>query len=204
MTKISDAQIRKVEAYINNSQDALTASERVDNLHVPAMHFTVEINNLLRANITPTNAIPFLQELDAAFVDKTNTDQTVYRCFNYLEMVRYINDGTYIDFGYMSTSRKKETAITFAYKPQLGYSPAFLKIKIPAGSNVLDLNLIEGLDNTTYEQEVLIKRGSKFKITNNELMEDRFQKYLFRSSPYLEKVQMIELDFEGYLPSLPL
>lgn len=165
LIQLNENQSKAIKTYVHSSNDDSFALAST-NISLNQSEFTFQLNGVLRANLglgIETNN--YLKILDSAFQNHTiDNDLTVYRAFNYLEMIRYINNGNYLDLGYMSTSKSTFSIQSFFETPTFGYAPAFLKIFIPAGSSVLDLNIIEGFDNNTYEDEVLLRRKSFFEI----------------------------------------
>lgn len=67
---------------------------------------------------------------------------------------------TIIDHGFVSTTRKASTAADFAgHSTSVGFG---LKIRVPEGAKILPL---KSISNFAHEDEFLLPRGSKFKIT---------------------------------------
>src|SRR5579862_5858667 len=161
---LTDNQKLFLQSYVNCSVDNLNPDQTFTTINLIATTgFTFQLNASLRANLQMSgNVIRFLEELDGAFNEcETDQDLIVYRVCNYREMLRYLNQNTYLDLGYMSTSKSVGVTERFYQDPSFGYEPAFIKINISAGKKVLELGDIENFDNDTYEDEVLIKRCAK-------------------------------------------
>lgn len=115
-------------------------------------------------------------------------------------MLRFLTDKSYIDYGYMSTSKEMETTQGFYQGINFGYSPALLRIKIPKESRVLDLDKINGFENTTYESEILIKRKARFEVISNELITDNLENLMGKLvSQDFDNLRVLGLTFVGYL-----
>jgi hypothetical protein len=203
---MQETQKSAIETYVHSSVEEFTLLSKVDQIGLDNTAFTFQLNSALRAGIAlnkETNN--FCNLLDSSFNNDyvTTEDFIVYRAFNYKEMLRYIQGGTYIDLGYMSTSKSTQPVQSFFESPKIGYFPAFLKITIPASSIVLDLDNIEGFDNTTYEEEILIRRNSLFEIVSCEEVNSReFIKQIgLEVSEIYERIMVIELRFLNYLSS---
>lgn len=167
---INPEQITAIKAYVSSSTDSFIEEEKIETFDLPSNSFTFQLNAILRANLNLSPKVnKYLSTLDSAFLNQqTGDEQTVYRGCNYQEMLRYLMNGHYLDLGYMSSSKSTDGTERFFETQKIGYKPAFLKIHIPPQSNVLDLEMINDFDNSTYEGEILFKRKSYF-----EVIEDR-------------------------------
>ena len=88
---------------------------------------------------------------------KTTQDIVVYRGMNFEpEQLGLIQGAMIVDGGYVSTSRIRSIGENFASKGIIA------QIKIPAGSKAAYL---KGVSGRSEEREVLLPRGSKFKVT---------------------------------------
>lgn len=198
---LNQSQNHAVQAYVNSNPTIF--EQPIDNeiFRIGAVGFTFSLNSILRANIPLLNINPYLMELDSAFVEhRIEQPLTVYRVCNYLEMIRYIRGDSYVDLGYMSTSMNSEVTHRFFSPVSIGCFPAFITIRIPEGSNVLPLNGIVDFDNTTYEDEVLIKRNSIFTITRNELVRTTGLDNLIgrENVEAFTEIRLMELGFTRY------
>lgn len=200
---LNQNQNQAVQSYVKSNPSFLTRNVENDMFELSTTGFTFQLNAILRANLTLGNLNPYLEELDGAFNRNITTELIiVYRAFNYLEMLRYISNDTYIDLGYMSTSKNIDSIHRFFQSPTLGYLPAFITISIPKESNVLEVDEIIDFDNTTYESEVLIKRKSMFKIISDEVkstkgMEDSIG---VDTVADFDQIRILTMDFIKYLP----
>jgi hypothetical protein len=201
--KLQDNQKSAIETYVHSSIEEFSKLSKIDHIVLDKTGFTFQINGVLRAGLSlAKESEDFCLLLDSAFGDYTTTeDIIVFRASNYKEMLRYIEGDRYFDLGYMSTSKSTESIQRFFENPKIGYSPVFLKITIPSGSNVLDLNSIVDFNNTTYEQEILIKRNSIFKIISlKEIESNEIQEYIgLEVCETLKKITTMELIFVKYL-----
>lgn len=200
---ITADQIKAIQAYVDCSVDGLIDFETTKALNLSTTGFSFQLNGILRANLLLTPEINlYLTQIDSAFDNHSITESlTVYRVCNYQEMIRYLTNDKYFDFGYMSTSKVAETTQQFYQGPNLGYLPAFIKFEIPPTSKVLDLENINGYDNTTYEGEVLIKRKSQFDVICNEEVEttDNLLEIIGRQTQVdFKTMRFLELKFIKY------
>lgn len=204
---LNEKQKARIDDYVRNTKD-LTNQDRISDITVKIDKFAFNINAILRAGIKTIGLEEQLVDLDQAFDNcQIDEDLEVYRFFNYKEMYRYISDDDkfYFEKGYMSTSTDAEVTHRFFEESTLGYFPVFLKIFIPKGSNVLILDNIEGHDNSTYENEVLIRRNAIFEIISNkeEWTSDITDTVGKEITLHYQKIRVIEMEFKRYLPILP-
>ncbi len=195
-------QNQAVQSYVRSSPSFLTRSNENEVFELSTIGFTYQLNSILRANLEFRNIGPYLRELDSAFNENITTEPiTVYRACNYQEMLRYISTHSYVDLGYMSTSKNIESTHGFLQQPMLGSFPAFITITIPAGSNVLEVDEIIDFDNTTYENEVLIKRKSRFNIIQNELVTTNGLEDLIgrENVENFDTIRVLNMEFAGYI-----
>jgi hypothetical protein len=198
---LSPAQIQKVQAYVHSTQDNLPTNERLSNEEIGSVGFTFQLNSILRAGNSTPNIERFLMDLDSAFNElQTTKTLTVFRVCNYLEMLPNINNRTYSNLGYTSTSLDTEVTQQFYEASRVGYFPAFLTINIPVDSNVLLLNKINNFDNTTYEDEVLFKRDANFNINiNQEIETTGLEDTIGRINiEAFQIIRILEVNFIGY------
>jgi len=73
---VTSSQKRKLETYVNNSQDWLNDNERLLTFEVKTNEFTFQLNSILRAYLTTGNITEFLADLDDAF-DKYTTPNVI-------------------------------------------------------------------------------------------------------------------------------
>jgi len=116
-------------------------------------------------------------------------------------MLRNLDNDTYVDFGYMSTSEDSKIVGKFLENRTWGYFPAFLTINIPKNTNILILDNITDFKNSAYEKEILIKRKARFKVLTNKAIDskrlyDSIGKFHLQGIEYIQK---LELDFVGYI-----
>lgn len=199
---ITASQKRKLGTYVNNSQNSLPENEKLLTFEVKTDPFTFQLNSILRAKLETENLGEFLADLDDTFNQyKTPNAITVYRAFNYQEMLRNLYNNIYIEFGYMSTSENIATIGRFFENRLLGYFPAFLTINIPKDTNILVLDNINDFENTAYEKEILIKRKAKFVVLTNveiesQSLDNSISKYHLLNIP---KIRKLELNFVEYI-----
>lgn len=200
---LTENQRKAVEAYVISSNDIFSEITGTNGIALSQEGFTFQLNSLLRAGIAVNNrTMNYCEYLDSAFNSFGLTeDITVFRACNYQEMLRYIQSNKYFDPGYMSTSKSTSSVHRFFETPKLGYYPAFLTIKIPSGSNVLDLNNIQQFENNTYEDEVLLKRKSLFQIiSTNEMTTQELEDKIGREiQDHFKSIFSLSLQFERYL-----
>jgi hypothetical protein len=203
MCNINLAPIQKstVQSYVNSSPNPFTVTN-IESINLSVQGFTFQFNGALRANLEIDNMSSFIRELDNAFIQSQLLHPiTVYRVCNYQEMLWTLNNNKYIDYGYMSTSKSSVTVQRFFEDPKYGYFPALLTIKIPKGANVIEIDKIIDFENTTYEDEVLIKRRAKFDVISNEdiptkNLEKRIGKSMVEK---YESIRILEMNFIEYL-----
>ena len=192
-----------VEAYLLSSIEEFSKLSKNEHIILNKSGFSFQLNGALRAGLLLNQGSnEFCKMLDSAFNSYTTSENiTVYRVCNYKEMLRYIENNKYFDLGYMSTSKSTQPILRFFENPKIGYSPAFLTISIPAGSNILILDYIEDLDNTTYEEEILIKRNSMFEIISRDEIESKeIEEHIGAEiCDMYNKITRIELKFLTYL-----
>lgn len=200
---LPEYQRKAVEAYVISSNDIFSEITDTNSIALSKEGFTFQLNSLLRAGLAGNKStMSYCEYLDDAFNGHNLTEGiTVFRACNYQEMLRYIQNNRYFDPGYMSTSKSTSSVQRFFETPKLGYYPAFLTIEIPSGSNVLDLNNIQQFDNNTYEDEVLLKRKSLFKIVTNKKiptqeLEDKIGREIQNN---FESIFSLSLQLEKYL-----
>lgn len=202
--QLQEEENKAVKAYAHSSIEEFSEISNIENITLAPTGFTFQLNAALRANLQLSNeTIGYITQLDHAFQNhQIAEDIIVYRACNYLEMFRYINGTSYIDLGYMSTSKLTSSIYNFFEKPKIGYQPAFLTIIIPAGSNVLDLDKINDFDNTTYENEILLKRKSVFDILfHTKVSTETLQDVIgIEVQQDFDALYVLELRFRNYLP----
>ncbi len=155
---------------------------------------------MLRSSIELTSIITeYIGILDSCF-HKQQADKfmSVYRMCNYREMSRSIINGKYLDRGYLSSSTSIDELRKFVDGKKDTYEPALLKINIPLGTCVLDIERIVELDSD--EKEILFKRNSQFEINKN-LENSKFESLSLDPiwSDELENFRFIEMDFDIYI-----
>jgi hypothetical protein len=99
--------------------------------------------------------------MDAAF-DRTATpaDMTVYRGADSQHFQNLEADDVFVDYGYASTTKDRETASDFG----VGGDRSIFEIRLPAGSRAIDINSTVARASRPHEQEVLLPRGSQFRV----------------------------------------
>lgn len=202
--QLQEEENKAVKAYVHSSIEEFSEVSNIENITLGHSAFTFQLNAALRANLQLNNETNnYITQLDNAFQNHQIVDDIiVYRACNYLEMFRYIRGTDYIDLGYMSTSKLISSIHSFFEKPAIGYYPAFLTITIPRGSNALDLDKINDFDNTTYENEVLLKRKSCFEILiHKQVSTATLQDCIgVETQQDFETIYVLELRFIKYLP----
>ncbi|MEW5677555.1 ADP-ribosyltransferase [Flavobacterium enshiense] len=200
---INPEQIIAIKVYVNSSTDSFTEEEKIEAFDLSTNGFTFQLNAILRANLNLSSKVnKYLSTLDSAFSNQqTTVQQTVYRGCNYQEMLRYLMNGHYLDLGYMSTSKSADSTEKFFQTQNIGYKPAFLKIHIPSQSNVLDLEMINDFDNSTYEDEILFKRKSLFEVIENRTVGLNYllEEFDFKLNQDYDEIQFLELRYSRNL-----
>ena len=200
--KLTQNQRKKIGAYVYSNQDLLPQKKVLKTFELNTTPFTIQLNSILRANLATVNIEKFLNDFDNAFNQYQTTEPiTVYRVFNYQEMLRYLMNNSYLDLGYMSTSKDIENTQRFYEKPKVGYFPAFLTINIPVGTNILVLDNIYNFDNVTYENEILIKRKACFDvIIDKEIESNGLEEIIGKINiNFFQTIRVLELNFVRYL-----
>jgi hypothetical protein len=100
----------------------------------------------------------------------------------------------------MSTTIEPENTQGFYQNQTFGYFPAFLKINIPIGTNVLPLDSIANYQNNTYENEILIKRKAIFQVLDNREIETNTNEELFgkENIEQIPRIRILEMNFIRY------
>lgn len=134
-----------------------------------------ELNDSLRAgNVNTANVIFAVEALDALMPEsKLTKDGHVYRGANGRNVFKDAFDGDltgleFEDAGYGSTSSWKEIADTFADYTADELDPksrTIMSILAPKGTRAIGMAL--RLDNEDIEQEVLMDRGTRYRIVND-------------------------------------
>lgn len=122
------------------------------------------INNALRSGSGKhSETIRRIDEGFNYFGQNSSKRQLVYRGVEKFEAVDNLKVGDILtDKAFVSTTQNKSVAEEFAHSG--GY---LLEITIPAGANYIDMESIEGFDQSKMheESELLLERNAQFKVT---------------------------------------
>jgi hypothetical protein len=121
-----------------------------------------DINTALRTGKKiPKDLRKDVKNIDDVFSrTRTSSPMMVYRGVSPELAEKISSQSEFIDAGYFSTSISEKGADTFAR----GHGAGLLEISVPAGSHAVSLQNIGGF--TKNEKEILLDKGSRFKIVS--------------------------------------
>ncbi len=201
--ELDHRQLSTIIAYATNSSDLLPTDLSAQCLNLNSTAFVFQLNNVLRGQVDIMGVENYCSVLDSCFEQNGSLKPSyVYRVCNYKEMLRYLTDTNYVDFGYISTSTNIEKAYGFFELPKAGYEPALLKIKLSQNTSTLVFDETIGTSNGNYESEVLIKRRSWFSVNMaGKMSKTRLFELVENPGIFIpEYSHYIEMDFISHLP----
>jgi hypothetical protein len=129
-----------------------------------------EINSRLREGKPLGEDLEFISnQIDKGFISNPgiSNDMIVYRGAN-IDASQLVPGATITDKSYVSTSLSKNEVASFARKGS--DNPVIMEISLPQGSKIFSPSLAG--DQFAYEKEVLLQKGSSFKVVEASKLND--------------------------------
>lgn len=129
-----------------------------------------EINTRLRDGTPLGEDLGFISnQLDQGFISNPGiaNEMTVFRGAN-IDASQFTTGTTFKDNAFVSTSLSKNEVASFARKGS--ENPVIMEISMPQGSKIFSPSLAG--DQFAYEKEVLLPRGSEFKVADVSTLND--------------------------------